>query len=149
MTSLDIDIEASIGEIAAESGLSVHTLRYYERIGLLEPIPRATSGHRRYSRRSLERIEALSYLRASGMSVADMRTYLTNLELGDAAAGAHAALLDAHAEKLSEEIAHLQIRQGYIEAKAAFWRAVAEGDRESAEAQAHLERARAFSTRLR
>jgi DNA-binding transcriptional MerR regulator len=149
MTYADIHQPASIGEIAADSGLSVHTLRYYERIGLIEPVPRASSGHRQYSPRTLERIEALSYLRASGMSVEDMRTYMDNLARGDAAAAEHAELLFAHARKLEEEIAQLRIRHGYIEAKASFWKAVAEKGRETPEARAYIERATAMSKVLR
>ena len=149
MTSTDPRAQAAIGEISAESGLSVHTLRYYERIGLIEPVERASSGHRRYSKDTVEKIEALSYLRASGMSVDDMRTYLANLKLGDAAAADHATLLFAHARKLQEEIELLRIRHGYIVSKAAFWQATAEQGRDSAEAQAHIARAREFSERLR
>ena len=46
----------SIAEAAEASGLSAHTLRYYERTGLLEPVSRNGSGHRRYRAADLERI---------------------------------------------------------------------------------------------
>jgi DNA-binding transcriptional MerR regulator len=149
MSTKDALNDLPIGAIAAESGLSIHTLRYYEHIGLIAPVRRASSGHRRYSPDTLERIEALSYLRASGMSIDDMRTYLSNLERGDAAALDHADLLEAHAEKLRAEIAQLTIRHDYISAKGAFWTAAANVGRDNPEAQAHLERARSLSQLLR
>ena len=48
-----METELTIQQVAARTGLSVHTLRYYERNGLLEPINRAANGHRRYSQRIL------------------------------------------------------------------------------------------------
>jgi DNA-binding transcriptional MerR regulator len=141
--------ELSIGEMAASSGLSIHTLRYYERIGLIAPIPRLSSGHRRYSRETVERVESLGYLRAAGLSLDDMRTYLLNLDRGDVAAADHAALLFAHAARLREQIEDLRVRQTYIEAKAGYWQAVADGEGETPQAQGHLERARELGHHLR
>jgi DNA-binding transcriptional MerR regulator len=149
MTSGVLADELSIGEMAAASGLSVHTLRYYERIGLIAPIPRLSSGHRRYSRETAERVESLSYLRAAGLSMEDMRIYLGNLDRGDLAAADHAALLSAHARSIGEQIEQLRIRQAYIEAKAAYWQAVADGSGETVDAQRTIQRARELSQRLR
>jgi DNA-binding transcriptional MerR regulator len=147
-TDADLD-ELSIGEMAASSGLSVHTLRYYERVGLLETIPRLSSGHRRYSPETVERVESLGYLRAAGLSIEDMRTYLRNLDRGDSAAADHAALLGAHSRTLAEQIEQLRVRQGYIEAKAAYWQAVADGEPDSESAQRSIQRARALAQQLR
>jgi DNA-binding transcriptional MerR regulator len=141
--------ELSIGEMAASSGLSVHTLRYYERIGLIAPIPRLSSGHRRYSRETVERVESLGYLRAAGLSMDDMRIYLRNLDRGDLAAVDHASLLRAHARTISEQIEQLRVRQAYIEAKAAYWQAVAEGEQHSEDAQHNIQQARELSQQLR
>ena len=149
MSVIEVSGDLSIGDIAAETGLSIHTLRYYERIGLVPPVPRSPSGHRRYSSETLDRVEALSYLRASGMRVEDMRTYLSNLELGDAAAADHAVLLEAHARKLDHDIVRLQVRHDYIAAKGAFWKVVAELGRDSPEARNHIERAQSLSKLLR
>jgi len=149
MSVIEVHGDLSIGDIANETGLTIHTLRYYERIGLIAPVPRAPSGHRRYSAKTLNLVEALSYLRASGMSVEDMRTYLSNLKLGDAAAVDHAVLLEAHARKLDRDIAQLKLRHDYIAAKGAFWRAVAEIGRDSQEARNHIDRAQSLSKMLR
>jgi DNA-binding transcriptional MerR regulator len=49
----------TISDAARASGVSAHTLRYYERAGLLEPVDRAASGHRRYAEDDLARIQFL------------------------------------------------------------------------------------------
>jgi DNA-binding transcriptional MerR regulator len=64
----------TIAEASERSGLSAHTLRYYERAGLLEP-DRAANGHRNYSDQSLERLRFVRFMRATGMPVRDVRRY--------------------------------------------------------------------------
>lgn len=59
----------TIQQVAAATGLTEHTLRYYERIGLIHPIVRAGSGHRRYCERDIWWIEFLMKLRNTGMSI--------------------------------------------------------------------------------
>lgn len=59
----------TIQQVAALTHLSEHTLRYYERIGLLDPIYRASSGHRRYSTHDIGWIEFLIRLRTTGMPI--------------------------------------------------------------------------------
>lgn len=56
----DIATTLTIADAAKASGLSAHALRYYERAGLLEPVDRNGSGHRRYGDRDLERIRFLT-----------------------------------------------------------------------------------------
>ena len=56
----------SIGEAAAKCGLSQHTLRWYERIGLLAKIERGGDGRRRFSEGDLEWLSLITKLRATG-----------------------------------------------------------------------------------
>jgi DNA-binding transcriptional MerR regulator len=65
----------SIGEVAEKSGLSPYTLRWYERIGLLDRVERGPDGRRRFSQADLDWLVLLSRLRATGMSVRDMQLY--------------------------------------------------------------------------
>ena len=124
----------TIQHMAARSGLSEYTLRYYEKIGLIEPIPRdESSGHRCYSAETAQRVEALACLRASGLSLDDMRRYLRLRERGDEAAAEQKALFAAHAEKVAEEIRQLQIRQRYLSGKVADFDARMKGDLQRAE----------------
>ncbi len=124
----------TIKQMAAQSGMSEYTLRYYEKIGLIEPIPRdGSSGHRRYSAATAQMVEALACLRASGLSLDDMRRYLRLLERGDEAAAEQKALFVAHAAEVAEEIRQLTIRQRYLSGKVAYWDARMNGDLELAE----------------
>jgi DNA-binding transcriptional MerR regulator len=66
--------ELSIGDVARETGLSVHALRFYEREGLLLSQPeRVTGGHRRYTRQDVNWLRICTKLRGSGMQLAKIR----------------------------------------------------------------------------
>ena len=86
----------SIAEAAEASGLSAHTLRYYERTGLLEPVSRNGSGHRRYREADLELITFLTRLRATGMPIREIRRYAKLMRAGEATNKERLALLEAH-----------------------------------------------------
>jgi DNA-binding transcriptional MerR regulator len=64
----------TIAEATEVSGLTAHTLRYYERAGLLEP-SRASNGHRRFTDQDLQRVHFVQKLRATGMPIRDVRRY--------------------------------------------------------------------------
>jgi DNA-binding transcriptional MerR regulator len=96
----------TIAEAAERTGVSPHTLRYYERIGALrEPPERAASGHRRYTERDLDWIALLTRLRATGMPIATMLRYADLARRGDTTASERKALLVAHR---AEVIARLE-----------------------------------------
>lgn len=67
--------ELTIAEVAERTGLTRHTLRYYERDGLMLGVDRAGSGHRRYTEHDLCWIELITRLRATGMPIRDVRRY--------------------------------------------------------------------------
>ena len=73
----------TIQEASRRSGLSEPTLRYYEQVGLIGPIPRDTSSrHRRYRDEDLDTLQALACLRSMGVGIEDMRTYQANRARG-------------------------------------------------------------------
>ncbi|GHO88072.1 MerR family transcriptional regulator [Dictyobacter formicarum] len=123
----------TIHEVAQRSGLSIPTLRYYEEIGLVPDVWRdPSSGHRRYSAGTLQILESLANLRAVGMSIEEMRTYLVLRQRGDETAVEKRELFQAHAEEVGKQIAQLQIRQRYLSWKVAYWDARARGDLDEA-----------------
>lgn len=65
-----------VAEVSAATGLSEHTLRYYERAGLLDPVPRRSNGQRRYGDAELSRIEFVTKMRRTGMPIRVLRRYL-------------------------------------------------------------------------
>jgi DNA-binding transcriptional MerR regulator len=103
----------SISEAAERSGLSAHTLRYYERAGLLRPVGRNGSGHRRYAEDDLELIKFLTRLRGTGMPIRQVRRYAELLSGGDETNEERLALLEEHKravqERLRETAEHLDL----------------------------------------
>ncbi|WP_433355717.1 MerR family transcriptional regulator [Microtetraspora malaysiensis] len=97
----------TIQEAARRSGLSAHTLRYYERIGLIHSVGRNGSGHRDYDERDLEWIAFLTRLRSTGMPIADMCRYAQLLRAGAHTAGERRRMLERHREKVAARIAEL------------------------------------------
>ena len=98
----------SIQQAASETGLSEHTLRYYEREGLIQPIERAENGHRRYSPDDLGWIEFLKCLRATGMPVTQMKAYADLVRQGDRTIGGRLNLLAEHRCAVLRQIEELQ-----------------------------------------
>lgn len=72
-----------VKQTSEKTGLSEHTLRYYERIGLIGPVKRTTGGKRQYSDQDLEWIGFLKCLRSTGMSIEHMVEYARYLHEGD------------------------------------------------------------------
>lgn len=98
----------TIQEVVARTGLSAHALRYYERAGLLPPVDRGASGHRRYTGDDINWISFLLRLRATGMSIRQMRAYAELRRQGDTTARARLALLEAHHQQVREHLRELE-----------------------------------------
>jgi DNA-binding transcriptional MerR regulator len=103
----------TIQEMAIESGLSEHTLRYYERFGLLMPARDASSGHRRYSQQDIQWVVFVKRLRATAMPLAQIKRYADLLRQGEATVAERQRLLEQH--KLLIE-ANLREVQQHLEA---------------------------------
>jgi DNA-binding transcriptional MerR regulator len=73
----------TIQEVSQATGLSAHTLRYYERIGLIHPIEREENTRRLYTEDDIGWIDFLLKLRATGMSIKEMQTYAELQRQGD------------------------------------------------------------------
>jgi len=118
----------TVQETAQRTGLSEHTLRYYERAGLLTRVRRdGSSGHRRYSAEDVSRISTLACLRATGMPLEQMRRYFTLAARGRGAADALRALLEEQESVLEERMQEMQRHLDYVRRKIAYWRAVDAG----------------------
>lgn len=107
----------SIKEAAVETNLSAHTLRYYERIGLLPSIARDANGQRQYTAENLGAISILLKLRATGMPIGVMQRFVQLLETGDSAVPERRALLEAHQRAVRANIAELETNLQAIETK--------------------------------
>ncbi len=94
-------------ETAEECGLSQHTLRWYERIGLLDRVARTADGRRRYSEADLDWILLLSRLRATGMPGRDMLRY-AGLVWSGAGEQERLGLLEGHREHVRQALRQQQ-----------------------------------------
>ena len=114
-----MDAELTIQQVAALTQLSTHTLRYYERIGLLTQVSRASSGHRRYSKKDIAWINFLTKLRATGMPIVKMQQFAELRRQGDSTIPERRFLLEVHQQEVQEQLnrlnQHLAIIQDKIE----------------------------------
>jgi DNA-binding transcriptional MerR regulator len=109
----------TIQETASLTGLSVHTLRYYERIGLIHPIPRKNNRHRLYRAEDIGWIEFILRLRATGMPISKMQRYAQLRHAGDQrdSVSERKAMLEQHALTVEAEIASLTETLAYLRTK--------------------------------
>src|SRR5215207_7879739 len=94
----------TIQETAERTGLTAHTLRYYERIGLVWEVDRDSSGHRRYTEDDIGWLVLLTRLRATGMPVRDMLRYAELARRGPETLAARVELLEEQRERVLARI---------------------------------------------
>jgi DNA-binding transcriptional MerR regulator len=113
--------EMTIAEVAERTGLTRHTLRYYERDGLMLGVDRADSGHRRYSERDLGWIELITKLRATGMPIREVRRYAELVRAGDGNEDERLGLLRAHRERVRRQLDTIAAYLDAIEMKISYY----------------------------
>ncbi|MET9310550.1 MerR family transcriptional regulator [Kribbella sp. NPDC003505] len=104
----DLPEQLSIAEASELTGLTAHTLRYYERIGLLD-VRRDAAGYRSYDERAMARIVFISRLRASGMPIGTISHYLELVLEGDHTAPQRLALMQEHRDRIQRQLRDLQL----------------------------------------
>jgi DNA-binding transcriptional MerR regulator len=110
----------SIGEAAVKCGLSQHTLRWYERIGLLGHIERGGDGRRRFADSDLDWLSLLTKLRATGMPIRDMQRYAELVRSG-AGEAERIELLKRHREEVRRAMASQRECLKLLDYKIAFY----------------------------
>ena len=115
-----------IATTADRLGTSAHTLRYYERIGLVR-VERDPSGRRRYDAASVRRLMFLTRMRTSGMPIRDLRHYIELVEAGRDTVPERLALLTEHREGLRSRIDELRLALAATEYKIAAYTRELEG----------------------
>jgi DNA-binding transcriptional MerR regulator len=112
------DDRLTIAEVAERAGVTAHTLRYYERIGLLT-VGRDVSGHRVYTGADFGRVVFLTRLRMTGMPIRDLQRYVALVEAGEATVPARLALLQEHRDAVRTRMAELAVALEAVEYKIA------------------------------
>lgn len=118
------DDRLTIQQAAEALGLSVYTLRYYERIGLIHPITREENTHRRYSAQDIGWIDFLTKLRAAGMSIRQMQAYADLQRQGDGTLPARLAILRDHRRQVEERLKEMQEHLRIIRHKIEYYEGV-------------------------
>jgi DNA-binding transcriptional MerR regulator len=117
-----VSTQITIAQAAERSGLSAHTLRYYERIGLIHPVGRGENGHRRYGRDDLEWLALLTKLRTTNMPIRQMVEYAELVREGEHTAARRRAMLEAHRDAIREQMAQLDETAAVLDRKIAMYR---------------------------
>ena len=105
-----VEQELGIGDVARETGLSVHALRFYEREGLMltQHVARGTGGHRRYSRQEVHWLRICIKLRASGMPLAKIRRLAELVRDGPGNEQERLGLLREQQHRVEQQLVDLQ-----------------------------------------
>ena len=98
----------TIAEVSKKYGLSADTLRYYERIGLIPPVPRTKGGVRDYGEESCGWIELMRCMRAAGVQIEALIEYVNLFRQGDSTIGARKALLMEQRDQLLARMEEMQ-----------------------------------------
>jgi DNA-binding transcriptional MerR regulator len=100
--------QLSIGQVAARTGLSVHTLRFYEREGIFaQPVRRAAGGRRMYTEDDIDWLSLCTILRGAGMPLPDIRRYTELVQAGDGNEAERLDLLRRHEQRIDAQRRHL------------------------------------------
>jgi DNA-binding transcriptional MerR regulator len=114
--------ELTIGQVSEQTGLTVHTLRYYEREGvLLGPVPRSAAGRRTYSELDVRWLLLCNRFRSCGMPISDIRRYAELVATGPGNEDQRMCLLREHEQRVRNELKHLTETLTIIESKASLY----------------------------
>jgi DNA-binding transcriptional MerR regulator len=119
----------TIRSMAERCGMTAHTLRYYERVGLIQPVGRARNGHRRYTEADAAWLNFLHCMRATNMPIREMQRYAAMREMGDETSEQRRKLLEDHQATIAAQIEALQKAHALLTHKIANYRNLEERTR--------------------
>ncbi|HYE81306.1 MAG TPA: MerR family transcriptional regulator [Clostridia bacterium] len=110
-----------IGEVSKITGLSYHTLRYYEDIGLIRNIARDGQGNRDYTEGDIKWVNFLLRLRITGMPINDVIYYAELYYSGDQSISKRIELLSSYKDRLTGEMKKIQNSIDFLANKIEFY----------------------------
>src|SRR5438309_1906350 len=119
----------TIRTMAERCGMTAHTLRYYERVGLIQPVGRANNGHRRYSDEDEAWLQFLHCMRATNMPIREMQRYAVLREQGEASSVERRRILEEHRATIAAQIGALEKAHALLTHKIENYRAIEERTR--------------------
>jgi len=111
-------------EVVEETGFTLDTLRYYEKIGLLERVERNSAGQRRFTQEDIGWLGTIRCLRDTGMPIAEMLRFAELVRAGDHTIADRIKLLEEHDRRVEGQIDNLIERKRYVSNKISYYRSV-------------------------
>lgn len=112
----------TIGEVAQQTGLSIHTLRYYDELGLLPQVSRAGNGHRIFGEDVLGWIGIIKCLRATQMPLAELQRFTALAHQDIDTITQQRELLETHRQEVRQRMAEVEAAIALIDHKIAYMR---------------------------
>ncbi|WP_141430436.1 MerR family transcriptional regulator [Bacillus sp. 03113] len=107
----------TIGQVSDQTGLSIYTLRYYEREGIIPIVNRNESGIRIFETKDIELLKFVCCLRATGMAVSDIKEFVRLIIKGDETIDQRILMLKKQKENLKTQVDELMSYQSMINQK--------------------------------
>ncbi|MEU0722805.1 heavy metal-responsive transcriptional regulator [Streptomyces sp. NPDC006140] len=104
-----------IGDLAAVSGVTAKTLRFYEQAGLLPAPPRTAGGYRDYPEQTVQRLAFIRDAQGAGLSLAEIRSVLALRDAGASPCAHVTALVDRHLEDIDRRLAEFQATKAVLQ----------------------------------
>ena len=98
----------TIKKVSEMTGLSIPTIRYYDKEGLLPDLQRKESGYRVFSEQDLEAIDLIECFKESGLTIKEIRRFMSLVKQGDGTLAERLAIFQAHVARLEEKMAAVQ-----------------------------------------
>ena len=126
-----METELTVQQVAEKTGLSEHTLRYYERIGLIPPVHRAPNGHRRYSEEDVGWFDFVKRLRSAGMPIVQVQRYVALQRQGGATLPERLGMLKEHRRAVQQQIDELVEHRDVLDYKIAYYSQLQDPDNDA------------------
>lgn len=115
------EVEYTIGELAQCMGVATSMLRYYEQEGLLTDVPRNSAGSRRYSQKHVEQLRFVACMKAAGLPLRDIVSFVRLAEQGDGTLEDRLAIIEAQHAAMVAQIEEMKRHLEVLEYKKWFY----------------------------
>jgi DNA-binding transcriptional MerR regulator len=109
-------------QVSERTGLSIHTLRYYEQVGLIDGITRDSNGYRQYSESDIFWFQVLNYFRTIGMTIREMQEYASFNNSEVPTITARREFMESYRRKVVDQMAELERSLDRIDEKINFFK---------------------------
>ena len=130
----------TIKKVSEMTGLSIPTIRYYDKEGLLPDLQRKESGYRIFSDRDLEAIDLIGCFKESGLTIREIRHFMSLVRQGDVTLDERLAIYQMHIARLEEKLAAVQNALEHSRRTLAFYEIAAKTGSEEAAKEIYLAR---------